>query len=346
MKKFIIPIYVQYTSNKKDWIFDNQKIANDKKELTKEKLKCIIQSNISKIKERSFIEVAFVGADFTNLSEDLQIELLETLQQYIQDEQINSIRVSIRPNNITKSKLKMLKKYKVKAIELEVHSTNDYILKHIGMDYTFKDIKKASKMIRLRGFKLGHQMTIGLPESTKIDDINTAKNLVKLRPSMVSINPVLVIKNTPLEKEFQGRAYKPLAVIQAIETCKELVKIFNQKNIEITAIGFDPLDSEVKQETFAEQVIAGPFHPEFRQLVESSLWYDVIVNKIKMLNTKVMQVEVTINPEDVNNVIGYKNENIEKLKDTYDVELIVTPAETMKQGKSKIDITKIFGWGE
>ena len=65
-----------------------------------------------------------------------------------------------------------------------------------------------------------------------------------------------------------------------------------------------------------------------------------------MLNTKVMQVEVTVNPEDVNNVIGYKNENIEKLKDTYDVELIVTPDETMKQGKSKIDITKVFGWGE
>ena len=147
MKKFIIPIYVPYTSSKKDWIFDNQKIANEKKELTKEKLKDIIQSDISKIKEKTFIEVAFVGADFTNLSEDLQIELLEVLQQYIKDEQINSIRVSIRPNNITKSKLKMLKKYKVKAIDLEVHSTNDYILKHIGMDYTFKDIKKTSKMI-------------------------------------------------------------------------------------------------------------------------------------------------------------------------------------------------------
>ena len=301
MKKFIIPIYVPYTSSKKDWIFDNQKIVNGKKELTKEKLKDIIQTNITKIKQGTFIEVAFVGADFTNLSEDLQIELLEILQRYIKDGKINSIRVSIRPNNITKSKLKMLKKYKVKSIELEVHSTNDYILKSIGMDYSFKDIKKVSKMVRLRGFKLGHQMTIGLPDSTKIDDINTAKSLVKL-------------------------------LVECLE-----------KNIEITAIGFDPLDSEVKQETFSEQVISGPFHPEFRQLVESSLWYDVIVNKIKMLNTKVMQVEVTINPEDVNNVIGYKNENIEKLKDTYDVELVVTTDETMKRGKSKIDITKVFG---
>ena len=44
----------------------------------------------------------------------------------------------------------------------------------------------------------------------------------------------------------------------------------------------------------SEKVIAGPFHPAFREQVESGLWYDVIVNKIKKLNTKVMEVEVTV----------------------------------------------------
>lgn len=49
-------------------------------------------------------------------------------------------------------------------------------------------------MIRWNGFKLGHQMMVGLPESTRIDEINTAKALVKLKPKMVRIYPVLVIK--------------------------------------------------------------------------------------------------------------------------------------------------------
>ena len=96
-------------------------------------------------------------------------------------ERVDSIKVSIRPNHITKQKLKMLKKYKVKTIELEVYSTNEYILKKIGMEYSFNDIKKASRMIRFYRFKLGHKITIGLPDSTKIDDINTAKNLIKLK---------------------------------------------------------------------------------------------------------------------------------------------------------------------
>ena len=296
--------------------------------------------------EHCFVEVAFVGSDFTNLKENIQQELLETLQKYIRMERVDSIRVSIRPNNINKKTIKMLKKYKVKTVELEVYSTNDYILKRIGMKYTYKDIKRASRMIRFNRFKLGHKITLGLPDSTKIDDINTAKNLIKLKTSIVSINPVLVIKGTPLEKECNEMKYKPLAVVQAIETCKELVKIFNEKNIEIIAIGFEPLDSDVEQEEFSEKVIAGPFHPAFRQKVESSLWYDAIVNKIKKLNTKVMEVEVTVNPLDTNNVIGYKQENIEKLKDTYDVDLIVTPNENIKPGKSRIEITKEFNWGE
>ena len=348
MKKYVIPVIVPYAEQKRDWIFDNQKIQKETQKLTKEILEDTIKKHLKKIEEtpeQYYVEVAFVGTDFTNLSEQEQEEFLELIQKYIRMERIDSIRVSIRPNNITKSKLKMLKKFKVKTIELEVYSTNDYILKRIGMEYTFKDIKKASKMIRFYRFKLGHKIIIGLPDSTKIDDINTAKNLIKLKTTTVSINPVLVIKDTPLEKELKDLSYKPLAVVQALETCKELAKIFNEKNIEIIAIGFEPLDSEIKQELFSERVIAGPFHPAFRGLVESGLWYDAIVNKIKKLNTKVMEVEVTVNPEDTNNVIGYKQENIEKLKEIYDVDLIVTSDENIKRGKSKIEITKEFNWG-
>lgn len=72
------------------------------------------------------------------------------------------------------------------------------------------------------------------------------------------------------------------------------------------------------------------------------MWYDVIVEKIKKLNTKVKEVVVTVNPIDLNNVIGQKRENINKLRDTYDVDLVVKSDEKMKQGKSKIEITKVY----
>ena len=67
-----------------------------------------------------------------------------------------------------------------------------------------------------------------------------------------------------------------------------------------------------------------------------------IVAKIKKLNVKVKEVQVTINPIDVNNVIGHKKENAIKLKELYDVDLIVEQDESIKQGKSKIEVTKTY----
>ena len=72
------------------------------------------------------------------------------------------------------------------------------------------------------------------------------------------------------------------------------------------------------------------------------MWYDVIVEKIKQLNTKVKEVVITINPIDVDNVIGPEKENITNLKETYDVDLKVQADEKIKPGKSKIEITKIY----
>ena len=185
-------------------------------------------------------------------------------------------------------------------------------------------------------------MMVGLPESTRIDGINTAKALVKLKPKMVRIYPVLVVKNTKLEEEYEQGIYEPLSVVQAVEICKEIVRIFADKKIDIIRIGLQSTDEISDPQNEKSEVIAGPYHPAFRQLVESGMWYDAIVGKIKKLNVKVKKVQVTVNPIDANNVIGHKKENVQKLKDTYDVDLILKQDKNIKQGKSKIDITETY----
>ena len=272
-------------------------------------------------------------------------EMVKLMEEHLKEEKNKKdidIIVSAKPNYINKQILKVLKTYNIAIIELEIKSTNDYILKRLGEEYTFKDIKKISKMIKWNRFKLGYQIVVGLPESTRIDEINTGKSIIKMKPKMVNITPLLVMKNSELEKEYKQKKYKPLTIVQAVEACKELVELFNTTKIETIGIGYGVFDDNLEQLKIAEQVVDGPFHPSFRQLVETALWYDAIVNKIKQLNVKVMQVEVTVNLVDVNNVIGYKQDNLKKLKDLYDVDLIVTANDNIKPGKSKIDILKIY----
>ena len=343
-KEYVIPVFVPHLGCPNDCVFCNQKsISGQKKNITKDDAKKIIDSFLENIKDKDAKkEIAFFGGSFTGIDENIQEELLQVAYEYIQNGKVDSIRISTRPDYINKDILKRLKKYKVKTIELGVQSSNDYILGRSNRGHTFKDVVKASKLIRWYGFNLGHQMMVGLPESTRIDDINTAKALIKLKPKMVRIYPVLVIKGTKLEKEYNEGIYEPLSVVQAVEICKQLVRMFTDKKIEVIRVGLQNTDEICQPGSKNSEVVAGPFHPAFGQLVESSMWYDAIVEKIKKLNVKVKEVEVTVNPIDINNVIGHKRENAIKLKDTYEVDLIVKKDPKMKQGNSKIEVTKTY----
>ena len=337
MKNYIIPIIIPNSQEKT--LLTNQKyIITKKDKITVEEVKNIIEEHLKKVnKEEYNVEVAFSGLDGVNQEEFLQIAY-----EYVKNKQIDSIRITTKANYINRSFLKLLKKYKIKAIELEIQTINEYVLKNIGAIYNVKDIKKASKLIKRKRFDLGLQMMVGLPESSRLDELNTAKEIVKMKPKIASVTPVLVEKGTSLEKEYQEKRYKPLTLVQTVEICEEIVELFNKEKIKVIAIGYGLLDNDIEQLEIAENIVDGPFHPAFRQLVESSLWYNAIVNKIKKLNVKVKQVEVTVNPIDTNNVIGYKQDNINKLKDLYDVELIVTSDEKIKQGDSRINITSQY----
>lgn len=343
-KEYIIPVFVPHLGCPNDCIFCNQKsISGQRKNITKEDAKNTIEYFLDNIKDKEAKkEIAFFGGSFTGIEVQKQEELLQIAYEYIEKGQVDSIRISTRPDYIDKETLKRLKKYKVKTIELGVQSANDYVLGRANRGHTFKDVQKASKLIRLYGFELGHQMMVGLPESNRIDEINTAKALIKLKPKIIRIYPVLVIKGTKLEKEYNEGIYEPLTVVQAVEISKQLVTMFTNKKIDVIRVGLQNTEDICEPGTQNSEVVAGPFHPAFRQLVESSMWYDAILNKIKKLNVQVKEVQVTVNPIDVNNVIGHKKENVIKLKETYEVDLIVKQDENIKQGKSKIEITKKY----
>lgn len=343
-KQYVIPIFVPHLGCPNDCVFCNQKsISGQLKPVNAQNVKETIDYFLDKLSdEDSEKEVAFFGGSFTGIEKEKQEELLSVAYEYVKDGKVDSIRISTRPDYINKDILKMLKKYKVKTIELGVQSSNDFILSKCKRNHTFEDVKKASKLIRHHGFVLGHQMMIGLPDSTRLDDLNTAKDLAKLKPKMMRIYPVLVIKGTELEKEYESGEYTPLNLNQAVELSKELYYYFTKKNIKVIRIGLQNTDLISNPENEESQVVAGPYHEAFGQLVEDGVWYDSIVERIKQFNVKVKEVEITINPQNVNNVVGHKKENVNKLSELYDVDLVVVQDENKTPGKFDLRILKTY----
>ena len=287
--------------------------------------------------DKKYVEVAFFGGSFTGIDLKVQNELLEAANEYIKEGKVGSIRISTRPDYIDKKILRRLKKYHVKTIELGVQSSNNEVLKASKRNHTFEDVVKASKLIRRKGFILGHQMMVGMPESTVKDEIETAEDLIRLKPKMVRIYPVLVIKGTELARQYSKGEYNALTIEQAVERCKDIYYLFSRNNIDVIRIGLQPSGEIMDPTKDGSSVLAGPFHPAFRQLVESGMWYDSIEERIKEFNSKIKKIEIRVNSEDVNNVIGNKKENIIKLKEKYELDTIIKADDTIAQGDFEID---------
>lgn len=339
--QYIIPIFVPHLGCPNDCTFCNQrKISGRLNPVTENDVREIIEFYLSNFKDsKAYKEVAFFGGSFTGIPEEEQNKLLEVAYEYVKEKKIDGIRISTRPDYIDKKTLKRLKKYKVKTIELGVQSSNDYVLKRAKRGHSFEDVKKASKLIRRYRFILGHQMMVGLPESSALDDLTTAKDLIKLKPKIVRIYPVLVIKGTELEKEMKDGKYEPLSVEQAVERCKEIVYLFNKKKIKVIRIGLQTTDTICSPDKESSEVVGGPYHETFRQLVEASIYYDTILQKIKNFNMNVKEVQIRVNPQEVNNVVGYKRENITKIKDVYDVNVSIK--QDIKCPPGKIEVTAL-----
>jgi len=62
--------------------------------------------------------------------------------------------------------------------------------------------------------------------------------------------------------------------------------LFANKKIDVIRVGLQNTDEITEPGRETSEVVAGPFHPAFRQLVESGMWYDSIVEKIKKLIRK------------------------------------------------------------
>lgn len=332
-KEYSIPIFVPHLDCKKCCTFCNKRFSKeDKKQVTEEDVKYEIEKKLRECKKKSKeIQVFFEGGNFTSIEKEKQEELLKAVQPYIKAKEIKSICVSSRPEDINKSTLKMLKKYHVNNIELVVISSNNYILEKCKGGHTFEDVIRATKLIKLYRFKLGLQIMVGLPESNEKDDLQTAKDCIKLKPKKVRISQVLVTNGTQLEEEYKKGDYIPLTISQAVERNKEIVKLLEQKHIRKIEI----------ENKYKNNIIAGPYHSDFEQLVNDSIWYDRIVEKIKNINAKVIRVEIEANPQDTKNIIGYKEENITKLKDTYAVITIVKNNEQIKLGKFKLNVLEV-----
>ena len=117
----------------------------------------------------------------------------------------------------------------------------------------------------------------GLPGDNFEIDIESAKKSIAMKPDICRIYPSLVIKDTPMEDMYNRGDYKPYSLDEAVYISAEMLKLYNEAKVKVIRIGLQPTDTI----TEGKDIVDGPFHPAFRELVEGSLISDRIREAFK-----------------------------------------------------------------
>jgi histone acetyltransferase (RNA polymerase elongator complex component) len=338
-KHYIIPIFVPHQGCPHDCVFCNQNsITGSSEKVNAEYVRKTVEAylnTISKNKiDNTVVEVSFFGGTFTAIELEKQKELLQVAYEYKESGKIDYIRLSTRPDYIDNHILNNLKRYSVDIIELGVQSLDDEVLFKSGRGHTVQDVVNASNLIKSYGFTLGHQIMLGLPGDDFKKDIDTVLRVVSLKPNICRIYPALVVKNTPMEKMYANGEYKPYTLEQAVEVSKILYGVLYNNNIKIIRIGLQPTEEINKN----SEVVAGPFHPAFRELVEGSLYNDMLFEELGKNNFT--QVTVYINNRDISKLYACRkkffNDNINQLE-TVNIKIVQDSAIQRKKMFLKSD---------
>ncbi len=330
----IIPIFIPHVGCPHDCVFCNQKkIAGALSAPTGEEVRKTIENALEYSGDMP--QVAFYGGSFTAIERPLMLEYLESAKAFIDKGKVSSVRLSTRPDCIDEGILDILREYGVETIELGCQSMVESVLSASGRGHTAEDVRRASRLIKKRGFRLILQMMTHLPASDDGKDIETAKELCKLAPDGVRVYPTVVVRDTALEVLWRRGEYEAATPEKAAELGGEIIGIFEENNIPIIRFGLNPTD-----DLSAGEALAGAYHPALGEMAISAKFLRFCERKLQGRETEGRKLLIKVNPKRISAMNGQKKSNKKKLCEKYGFsEVSVCGNDKIADGDILIEIT-------
>jgi histone acetyltransferase (RNA polymerase elongator complex component) len=256
---------------------------------------------------RQQVQVAFYGGSFSGLPAERQIELLAAVQPFVEQGQVQDIRLSTRPDYIDSPRLDLLARYRVSIIELGVQSCDDGVLRQAGRGHDRAQIGAAAALIQGYGIRLGIQLMLGLPGDSFRSLRHTVQEVIRLQPEFVRLYPALVLRGSGLEQLYHRGGYHPLSLGRAVVQAAYVKKRFDDQGIQMVRMGLQPtLDLE-------QALVAGPYHPAFGELVAARLMLRLTRRALAAVPAAT-KVTLVISDRDQSVFRGLRSANMRRLR--------------------------------
>ena len=266
-RESIIPVFVPHLGCPNDCVFCNQRrISGSTVPAAARDVDKAIENAAALPRTGAKRQLAFYGGSFTAIPIHEQTALLAAAKAHLDAGDIDSIRLSTRPDAIDGAVLKRLAEYGVETVELGAQSMCDEVLRLAGRGHTARDVENASRMIKAAGFRLILQMMTGLPGDSIGCSVDTARRIIALEPDGVRIYPTVIVRDTALYDLWQAGRYKEHTVEDAVEYCARIVPLFEVAGIPIIRLGLNPTE-----ELSSGAAAGGAYHPALGELVKSRI---------------------------------------------------------------------------
>ncbi len=310
MKHINIALFVVHKGCPHMCSFCNQKtISGSSDEVTPEQVHSAAKTAIDSLSqcEAAGGEIAFFGGSFTMVERGYMISLLEAAGEYVKKGIFKGIRISTRPDGISREICEILKRYGVTAVELGAQSLDNRVLELNERGHTAEQVESACKMLKEFGFETGLQMMTGLYGSDDADSLETAQKIIDLAPETVRIYPTVVLKGTRLYELMKSGDFIPKGIDETAELCARLIPMFENAGIKVIRVGLHS-GGEVEKD-FA----GGAYHPALRELCEGRIYYNNALNELKKLEKG--NYILCVNPKEISKMTGQKKQNLIELRE-------------------------------
>ena len=338
MKHYTIPIFVPELACPNRCVFCNQhSISGCHHQPEPDEVREIILEHLKTIPEKdTHIEIGFFGGSFTGIESELQERYLSVANEFLTNRwsrlrsttetsgthTIHGIRLSTRPDYINEEVLARLKRFGVTTIELGAQSMDEEVLRLSGRGHTVADVENASALILSSGFELGLQMMTGLPGDTPEKSMQTAQKIIELGAGCTRIYPTLVIRGTELAERWEKGDYQPQSLEEAVEISARLLEIFRKGGVEVIRVGLHPSEGILD----GSELLAGPFHPAFRELVETHRWKEKLLPLMEQ-QPKDSNIRIPVSANELRYAIGHDSSNRKILENHFSkVEFVIDQA--------------------
>ncbi|MDP2268283.1 MAG: radical SAM protein, partial [Deltaproteobacteria bacterium] len=224
---------------------------------------------------------------------------------------VESIRISTRPDYIEAEGLDLLKKFNVRTVEIGAQSLADAVLCLSRRGHSAADVCQAIELLKGRSFETGIHLMVGLPGDSPAGFGRTVAATIALAPHTVRIHPTLVLAGTELADMWARGAYQPLSMAEAITACKDALSKFAAAGIPVIRLGLQTTPAMEK----TGSIVAGPYHPAFRSLVDEAIFFDLAARLLHRLNMKGGEAAFCLSPSDVSSFRGPQNRNLQAIKE-------------------------------